>query len=994
MSHPILDRMVETYNKQAVGFHTLRPFQVRDILLVASLYDAYTLSEDGRLAEQILGEFHSLSLSAPTYITRVPTGEAALDLLRERRFDLVITMARVGDISVQELGTQVKAIHPDVPVYLMTYDTRELGALEEEPGSLPGIDRVFVWRGDTRLFLAVIKLVEDTLNVDHDTKVGNVRVLILVEDSVPFYSSYLPMLFDELMKQTSALIHEGVNATQKVLRMRARPKVLLATTYEDAWNLYRRYQDTTLGIISDVRFPRGGRVDPDAGVELIRSVRSEDPYTPLALQSSELRHVETASFLGVTFLHKRSPTLLQEFRKFMLDNLGFGDFVFRLPDGTEVGRATDLLSMVKVLESIPSESLQFHGRLNHFSNWLMARTEFSVAAALRERSVTDFLSVEEMRDFLRRTLLVFRHRTRRGLVEDFDPGRFDNSTEFVRIGGGSIGGKGRGLAFIHELLSRHDIGDYFENFRIFVPPSAAIGTEVFDRFLEHNGLLEFALREEDDGIVAERFLASRMPDDVVSDLAIFLDRIRWPLAVRSSSLLEDSHYQPFAGIYQTIMLPNIDSDPEVRLQQLLDSVKFIYASTFFRDAKAYVTSTPNRMEEEKMGVVVQQIVGRRCGDYVYPHLSGVACSYNFYAVDPMKPEEGIASVALGLGKTVVEGGRTVRFSPAHPESLPQFSRTEDILENAQRQFFALDITKTVNFHEPDANLVRLDLADAESHDMLWPVASTYVPEDESVYDGISRTGVRLVTFAPLLKSQVGPFGEMVQLLLELGYRGLSGPVEIEFAVNLEPGGGAAKEFAFLQIRPAAMLAATVSRPFGTYPSDAIFVRAVQALGNGSFTGIRDIVDVRPDTFRREKTIEISAEVGRMNRKLRDKEIPYVLIGPGRWGTADRWLGIPVSWSDISGAQVILECDLADLKVEPSQGTHFFQNMTSYGIGYFNVLESEGGALDREWLKELPIVEETPWLRHYRADDPLEVLIDGRLGQGLILKRKWGTTPES
>jgi hypothetical protein len=988
MSHPILDRLVETYNRQSVGFHTLRPYQVRDILLVASLYDAYTLSEDGRLAEQIFGEFHDLSLSAPAYITRVPTGEAALDLLRERRFDLVITMARVGDITAQELGTRVKGIHPDVPVYLMTYDTRELGVLEEDPRGLPGIDRVFVWRGDTRLFLAVIKLVEDMLNVEHDTRVGHVRVLILVEDSIPFYSSYLPMLFDEMMKQTSALIHEGINVTQKLLRMRARPKILLATTYEEAWELYQSYQDTTLGIISDVRFPRNGVVDPEAGVELIRNVRAEDPYTPLVLQSSETRHRETADFLGVTFLHKRSPTLLQEFRKFMLENLGFGDFVFRLPDGTEVGRAADLLSMVKVLESIPTESLQFHGRLNHFSNWLMARTEFSAAAALRERQVSDFPTVEDMRDFLRRTLLLFRQRTRRGLVEDFNPLRFDTTTEFVRIGGGSLGGKGRGLAFIHELLSRHEIGDHFENFRIHVPPSAVIGTEIFDRFLEQNELLEFALREEDDEVIAQRFLASRVPGDVVGDLAAFLDRVRWPLAVRSSSLLEDSQYQPFAGIYSTLMLPNADRDPEVRLQQLLDAVKYIYASTFFRNAKAYIETTPNRMEEEKMGIVIQQIVGRRRGDYVYPHMSGVACSYNFYPVDPMKPEEGIASVALGLGKTVVEGGRTVRFSPAHPESLPQFSRTEDILENAQRQFWALDVTQPVDFVDPDSNLARLDLADAERHDMLWPVASTYSPEDDRVYDGLSRPGVRLVTFAPLLKSQVAPFGEMVQLLLELGYRGLSGPVEIEFAMNLEPESGGPKEFAFLQIRPIAVVAAGGAAPFSAYPDDVVFVRSKQALGNGRFPGLHDIVVVRPDTFRRERTITIATDVGRMNEKLRHEKRPYVLIGPGRWGTADQWLGVPVSWSQISGARVILERDLTDLKVEPSQGTHFFQNMTSYGIGYFNVLESEGGTLDEAWLDELPLVEETPWLRHYRLDEALEILVDGRLGEGLILKRKW------
>jgi DNA-binding NarL/FixJ family response regulator len=988
MSHSILDSIVESYRQQSGGFHALRPFQVRDILLVASLYDSYTLAEDGRLTEQIFGEFHELSLSVPAYITRVPTGEAALDLLRDRRFNLVITMARVGDLSVQDFGSAVKEIYPDLPVYLMTYDTRELGILEGAGRGLKGIDHVFVWRGDTRLFLAVIKLLEDQLNVEHDTRVGHVRVLILVEDSVPFYSAYLPMLFDEIMKQTGSLIHEGANVTQKLLRMRARPKILLATNYEEAWELYTRYRDTVLGIISDIRFPKGGRIDPDAGVELIRSIRAQDPYTPLVLQSSETRYSETAESLGTTFIHKRSPMLLQEFRNFMLENLGFGDFVFRLPDGTEVGRAADLLAMVKILESVPGESLQFHGRLNHFSNWLMARTEFSVASALRERKVTDFETTEEMRDFLRRTLLLFRQRTRRGVVEDFNPARFDASSEFVRFGGGSLGGKGRGLAFIHRLLSRQEIEDHYRNVRIFVPPSAVVGTDVFDRFLEENDLQEFALREEDDREITNRFLSARFPEDVVADFSAFLDRVRYPIAVRSSSLLEDSHYQPYAGVYATRMLPNADRDPQVRLRELLGAVKYIYASTYFQNAKAYVATTPNRMEEERMGIVIQQIVGKRCGDHVYPHVSGVAGSYNFYPIGPMKPEEGIASVALGLGKTVVEGGRTVRFCPSHPEVLPQFSQTQDVLENAQRQFWALDVSSPVDFSLPDSNLVNLDLADSENHDTLWPVGATYSLEDDRVHDGLSRAGIRLVTFAPLLKGQIIPFGEIIALLLELGYRALSGPVEIEFAMNLEPDSGGPKEFAFLQIRPVAVLTSGRVEIAEAYPEESVFVRSSHVLGHGRFPGIRDIVTVRMDTFRRERTMDIATDVGRMNDQLVSEGRSYVLLGPGRWGTADRWLGIPVAWNQISGARVILERDLTDLRIEPSQGTHFFQNMTSYGIGYFNVLESAGGFLDQGWLDSLPVRAETPWLRHIRLSEPLEILVDGRRREGLILKKRW------
>jgi hypothetical protein len=986
MANPVLDRLMESYGSPLVGLDSLRPYTVRDILLVASLYDAFTLSEDGQLAEQILGDFHSLALTAPAHVTRVPTAARALKLLRERRFDLVITMTRVGDFSVADFGREVKNIDPQLPVCVMALDSRDLGPLEEPGAKLPGIDRVFLWQGDTRLFLAIAKLVEDALNAEHDARAAGVRTLILVEDSVSFYSSYLPLLYDEFMKQTGALMSEGVNMTQRLLRMRARPKILLATTYEEAEELYEKFRDTLLAVISDLRFPHGGRVDPEAGLGLVRRIRADDPYTPLVLQSSDESVRETAKEVGAAFLHKNSPTLLHEFRAFMMENLGFGDFVFRLPDGTEVGRAADLATMVKLLEEVPAASLEFHGRLNHFSNWLLARTEFSVASALRRRRVSEFDSAEVMRDFLRKTLITYRRQARHGLVEDFDPRRFDASSQFVRIGGGSLGGKGRGLAFAHELLSRHDIEDYFEGLRIFVPPSAVLGTDIFDRFLERNGLLEFALRIEDDRAICERFLSSELPRAVVEDLGALLDLVRYPLAVRSSSLLEDSHHQPFAGIYATLMVPNAAADRQTRLDELLAAIKYIYASTYFRVAKAYLATTPNRMEEEKMAVVIQQVIGRRRDHYVYPHVSGVASSFNYYPVGKMKPEEGIASVALGLGKTVVEGGRAVRFSPALPESLPQFSRTKDILQNAQREFWALDLARSPDFTKPDSNLVQLDLAEAESHGMLSAVGSTYSPEADAVYDGLTRAGVRLVTFAPILKHRLIPLGDVVQLLLEMGYRGMAGPVEIEFAVNLQPDGRQRKEFAFLQIRPTFAAGPPPPADLENVRPEDVFVRAPQALGTGELPEIRDLVIVRRDSFAREHTIEIAAEVGRMNAKLRAADRPYLLLGPGRWGTADRWLGIPVGWPDLSSAKVILECDLEDLKVEPSQGTHFFQNMISYGVGYYTVHESEGGTVDWEWLESLPSEEETRWLRHIRLKEPLQPLVDFRRGAGIILKR--------
>lgn len=978
---PELDRLFAGYETFEGGMEALRPHHVRNVLLLASPYDAYALAEDVRLSDRIFGAFSDFSLSAPAIVTRASTPERALELVRTRPFDLMIGMGRFGELVTEEFLRDVKRMRPRLPVHLMTHDVEAFAGLEG--GGLPaGLDRVFLWRGDVRLLLAAIKLTEDRLNVEPDTSAGNVRVIILVEDSIPFYSSYLPMLFNEILKQTSSLIHEGVNETQKLLRLRARPKVLLATTYEQAWEHYENFREVVLGVISDVRFPRGGEVAEDAGIELLRCIRAADAHTPLVLQSSDESYRETAHFLGATFLPKHSPTLLHELRDFMLQNLGFGDFVFRLDDGTEVGRAADMRQMIELLPHVPPESIAFHGRLNHFSNWLMARTEFRAARSLREKRVQDFDGPEGLRGYLRRTLAESLRQRRHGLVEDFDAENFDGSSEFLRIGGGSLGGKGRGLAFAHEMLARLELPEQFRRMRISVPPSAVIGTRAFDRFLERNDLLRFALKEQDDRTITRRFLTSELPSDVVRDLTVFLNRVRHPIAVRSSSLLEDSHHQPFAGVYVTQMLPNSHPDREIRLRELLDAIRFVYASTFFRAAKAYVATTPNRMEEEKMGVVIQQIVGRRYGDFLYPHLSGVASSWNYYPVGRMRPEDGMATLAFGLGKTVVEGGRTVRFSPRHPEVLPQFSRTNDVLANSQRQFWALDLTRPLDFFRPDANLARLDLADAERHGSLWPVASTYLPESEAVVDGASRDGIRLVTFAPVLKNDLAPVSEAIRLLLGLARRGMNGPAEIEFAANLDPATGA-PEFNFLQIRPVAPQ--FDGSGLGEFADSDVFVRSPHVLGNGRRHDIRDIVLVRPDTFRREATVEIASDIERLNDELTAAGTPYLLAGPGRFGTADRWLGIPVSWAQISGARVILELDLEDVAVEPSQGTHFFQNMTSFGVGYFHVLRKSGGERDERWLEGLTPARETRWLRHYRLKQPLEVRIDGERRRGVILK---------
>lgn len=981
--YPELERLVESFDTHSEELQTLQRHKVRNILLVASLYDSFTLSEGKHLSELIYGAYHNLSLSTPPHIMRVSTRAKALRLLEDMRFDLVITMAQVADMPLAAFGQAVAAMQSGVPVFLMAYNEREL---EGQLIGAKGIDRAFIWRGDVRLLLSIIKLVEDQRNVAHDSRVGGVRTLILVEDSVPFYSSYLPMLFTEIVKQSEALIAEGVNIGQRLLRRRLRPKILLATSYEEAEALFEQLRDTVLAVVCDISFPRNGAEAPEAGLDLLRQFRARDEDLPLLLQSTDASYARATDELGAIFLHKQSPTLLHAFRSFMLGHLGFGEFVFRRPAGDEVTRASNVNAMIRALRDVPEDVLQYHASRNHFSNWLMARTEFQLATVMRRLRIADFESIEDMRRFLVVNLTAIREEQRRGQVEDFVVGRFDAGSAFVRIGGGSLGGKGRGLAFIHGLLARVPVDDHIDGVHVFVPHSAVLGTDVFDDFLDANDLLSDALEDADDHAILERFVAAALPEAVRRDLAAFIDRVRYPLAVRSSSLLEDSHHLPAAGIYPTHMLPNADPDPAARLEQLEHAVKHIYASTFFQDAKAYLEATPNRVEDEKMAVVIQQVVGRQHGDVVYPDLSGTARSINYYPVRDMKPEEGIATVALGLGRTVVEGERAIRFSPAHPTWLPQLSTPDDILENAQRTFWALDVTRPLDFSDPDPNqnMVRLELDAAERHGTLWRVASVYGREDHAIYDGLSRPGVRLVTLAPILKHRLFPLPQILQLLLEVSQAGLSGPVEIEFAVDLEPVTGGPAQFAFLQIRPLVPLPSAAVDLEGLDPA-RLFIRSPKALGSGRTEEIHDIVAVPRETFDRARTADVAAEIGQANARLQAAGRPYLLIGPGRWGTADRSLGIPVSWRQISGARAIVECDLEDQPVEPSQGTHFFHNMTSLGIGYFTAHRRDGAEVDWAWLARQTPQTRGPYVCHYALDHPLDVRIDGRKGEGVVLK---------
>ncbi len=972
------------------GFQDLMRHRVQDVLLVASLYDCFILEEDGQLNELVLGEFLDLNLRHTPGLTLVSSGQEALQMAREdSRYNLVISTFHVGDLNALELARKFRQENLDVPVVLLAYDNRELKEFVAR-NDVADIERIFLWQGDVRILLAIIKYVEDKWNVEHDTRAVGVPVILVVEDNVRYYSSFLPLIYTEVFKHSQNLISEGVNLSHKVLRMRARPKILLVSTWEDAVAAFERYRDNVLGVLTDVQFPREGVSDPRAGADFVRVVKEQYPDIPVMMQSSRPENAELARELGAAFLLKGSPTLLHDLRSFMIEHFAFGDFVFRLPDGTEVARARDLKDLEEKLRVVPAESIAYHGARNHFSLWLKMRTEFALAHRLRPRKVGDFPDLEALRAELIRSIAEYRREREQGIIIDFTAENFDPETSFARIGGGSLGGKARGLAFVRLLLDTYRVDELFPGVRIFVPPAVILGTDVFDEFLETNGLRDFALVGGDDDEILARFLAAPFPERAAADLRVFLERVDQPLAVRSSSLLEDSQYQPFTGVYDTFMLPNVHGDVDVRLEQLVRTVKRVYASTFSRRAKDYIRATPYRLEEEKMAVIVQPVVGAVHGERFYPDFSGVARSWNFYPTPPLRAEDGIAAVALGLGRTVVDGETCLRFCPRYPKHLVQFSSVRDMLENSQREFWAIDLAPEASPEdEAFAREVRVPLAVAERDGTLGPLASTWSPENDAIYDGVSRRGVRLVSFAPILKYDVFPLARILTLLLRIGQWGMSMPVEIEFAVNYSTPPGKPKEFAILQMRPLTLSGEEEELEIGELPPEAILCRTGHVLGHGRIDDVRDIVVVDAHRFDRSRSRDAAREVARFNARLLEEHARYLLVGVGRWGSADPWLGIPVAWSDINGARAIVEAGFRDFQVQPSQGTHFFQNLTSFRVGYFTVNPELGdGILDWDWLASRPAVESGRFVRHLRLDEPLTILMNGRTGEGVILKPGW------
>lgn len=969
------------------GFYELQPHHVQEILLVSSLYDAFIFEEDGQLTERIFNEYIDFHLHYAPRVTQVETADKALKMLKEKNYDMVITTLQLEDVDAVEFCAGIKKNYPHTSTVLLTHAPSKLSNIPKEKLD-KSFDGIFSWNGDTKIFLAIIKLIEDRLNLKPDTEVASVRVILVVEDSIKNYSSFLPALYYEVMAQTRSLISESLNKNQRIFRMRTRPKIILAGTYEEALDICNQYKDYLIGIISDVRFPKDGLQDPEAGFELLKKAKGMIPDLPIIMHSSEPEHRFRANREGASFLDKNSPTMLQELREFFRSNLGFGDFIFRLPDGEIVDTAKDMKELEEKLKTVPEEALKYHAQRNHFSIWLMARGEFILANKLRPRTLNDYDNIEGLRQDIIQSLSLSRYKSQQGIIAEFACNRFDPQCSFTRIGSGSLGGKARGIAFISSLLAQKNTSELktkYPNIDISVPTTFVIGTDEFDRFMRINDLSRIALEEKNDILISQKFLESGISKEIHDNLKTMLEFIKYPLAVRSSSLLEDSHAQPFAGIYATYMLPNNHPDIEIRLKQLIDAIKLVYASAYYQASKAYLEATSNRIEEEKMGIIIQEIAGRQYNDLYYPDFSGVARTINFFPVSNMKREDGVAYVALGLGKSIMEGQNVLQFSPKYPDILPQLVSGDFSIKNSQRDFYAIDLSnpeKTLNWNE-NITLRKEQISRAEKDGTLDLLGSTYDVDNDMVRDGIHHKGLKFVSFAHILKSNLFPLCDLLIDVLELGKIGLGSTVEIEFAVDLAKNKDERHKFYFLQIRPMISDKEQSSIDVSDIPQKRILVNSSHSLGNGLIKGITDVVYVRPDNFNAANTPKIAEQVGKINETIKTNGL---FIGIGRWGTSDPWLGIPVNWGQISKAKVMIEVALDNFNIDPSHGSHFFHNITSLGIGYFTIpANSYDEFLDWNWLDQQEAFYETDLVRHIKLTEPLEVILNGRKGKGTILK---------
>jgi CheY-like chemotaxis protein len=965
----------------------LMPFRVKKFLLVASLYDYFMLEEDGRLQDLLLKTYQQWHLGYVPQFVRVSGGENALNSIRGEKFDLVVAVMRLGDMDPFSFARQVKEIDPGLPVAGLAYNTPELKRLMEmDNGS--ALERIFVWQGDGHVLLGIIQFIEDRKNAASDTRAVGVQNILLIEDSINFYSSFLPLIFSVLRELSENLLKEDLTFSQKLLRQNARPRVHLAVTFEEAQEIFNQFQNELLGIITDASFPRERVVDPNAGIRFVAGVLDRKPHLPILMQSSDEGAEEMARSAGIPFLSKNSPTLLHDLKRFLFTSFGFGDLVLSGEGLSAEVRIANMNQLFSEAAQLPDDAVNAALASGEIDRWLRVRTEFALANSLQDSFRREIRSPGTAGERLKNMISASRAASRRGSIVPYSRSFHEEYSQFSIIGGGSIGGKARGLAFMDRILARYFDSGKFPGVTISIPRTLVLGTDIFDDFMKENGLLPQAVMDHSDSHMANLFIKAALPGKIVGDLRDFIKNVKVPLAVRSSSLLEDSLYQPFAGIYATKMLPNDQTGDDVRFLNLVNAIKFVFASTFFRQAKSYIHSTPHRVEDEKMAVVIQPVVGRLHFDCFYPDFSGVARSHNYYPVGQAKPEDGVVNVALGLGKTVVDGGISLRFTPAFSNVLPQFTSIKDMFQFSQRDFYAIAMRRaaSIAFLEEDQYLVKYGLDRAERDGVLEYLASTYSRENDAVYDGLGFPGPRIVNFAHILKNEVFPLARIVAELLRLGSEAMNCAVEAEFAVTLDPENVFPAQFSILQIRPLVVQDELVQVDLDERQKESAFCFSERVLGNGVSQTIRDIVFVKPSAFDAARSPEIAGEVDKLNSRLRAENEPYMLIGPGRWGSTDPWLGIPVKWSQISGVKVVVEASQPNMNVDPSQGSHFFQNMTSLRIGYFTVgMDRARGFIDWPWLEALPAAEETEHLKHVRLEEPLTVMIDGRKSQGVILK---------
>ena len=969
-------------------FANLMTRRIFNVLLIANPYDAFMLEDDGRIDEKIFNEYTSLSLRYPPRFTQVSTCEEALTQLSSISFDLIICMPGTGDNDSFDVARYIKNLYEQIPMVILTpfsHGITKRIANED----LSSFDYIFCWLGNTDLLVSIIKLIEDKMNLEHDVNEVGVQLILLVEDGIRFYSSILPNLYKFVLKQSQEFSTEALNAHQRTLRMRGRPKIVLARTYEEAFGIYQKYKNNILGVITDVRFPRVERGEKDglAGIKLCAAIRKEDPFVPLIIQSSESDNVAYAAKYDAAFIDKNSKKMDVDLRRIVSDNFGFGDFIFRNPDTLEeIARVKNLKELQNILFAVPAESFLYHISRNHVSRWLYSRAMFPVAEFLRPITWNSLQDVDAHRKIIFEAIVKYRKMKNQGVVAVFRRDRFDRYSNFARIGDGSLGGKGRGLAFIDNLVKHHPEFEEFENARVAIPKTIVLCTDVFDEFMDTNNLYQIALSDADDDVILRYFLKAKLPDRLVEDFFTFFDVVKSPLAIRSSSLLEDSHYQPFAGIYNTYMIPYLDDKYEM-LRMLSDAIKGVYASVYFRDSKAYMQATSNVIDQEKMAVILQEVVGNQYGDRYYPSMSGVARSLNYYPIGDEKAEEGIVNLALGLGKYIVDGGMTLRFSPYHPNQVLQTSEMEIALKETQTRFYALDLRNAGHDFSIDDgfNLLKLHVKEAEKDGALNYIASTYDPYDQIIRDGLYPGGRKVITFANILQHDVFPLPRILQLALKYGEQEMRRPVEIEFAATMSREKDKTGTFYLLQIRPIVDTKEMLDEDLTAIPDDQVLLRSNNSLGHGIMNEIHDIIYVKTDDYSASHNQEIAWEIEKLNQQFLDEGRNYVLVGPGRWGSSDTWLGIPVKWPHISAARVIVEAGLTNYRVDPSQGTHFFQNLTSFGVGYFTINAfMNDGVYNQEFLNAQPAVHETKYLRHVHFHQPMVVKMDGKKKLGVVL----------